>query len=76
MYDKTTTGIDNIAADKADAKFRISGRTVALDGAHGITAYSLSGAVVASASGDRLILPAPGTYIVTAGPRRTLVAVR
>ena len=76
MYDKTTTGIDNIAADKADAKFRISGLTVALDGAHGITAYSLSGAVVASASGDRLILPAPGTYIVTAGPRRTLVAVR
>lgn len=76
MYDKTTTGIDNIAADKADAKFRISGRTVTLDGAHGITAYSLSGAVIASASGDRLVLPAPGTYIVAAGPHRTLVAVR
>ncbi|MGM9853797.1 MAG: family 10 glycosylhydrolase [Muribaculaceae bacterium] len=77
MYDKSgATGVDDIAADKADAAFRVTGRTVTLDGARGITAYSLSGAVVATSAGDTLVLPAPGTYIVAADLRRTLVAVR
>ncbi len=77
VYDANSTGIDDILADKAaDAAFSVTGRTVSLEGAAGITAYSLSGAVVATSAGDSLTLPAPGAYIVAAGPARAIIAVK
>ena len=77
VCDANTTGIDDILADKAaDAAFSVTGRTVSLEGAAGITAYSLSGAVVATSAGDSLTLPAPGAYIVAAGPARAIIAVK
>ena len=77
VCDANSTGIDDILADKAaDATFSVTGRTVSLEGAAGITAYSLSGAVVATSAGDSLTLPAPGAYIVAAGPARAIIAVK
>ena len=77
VYDANSTGIDDILADKAaDATFSVTGRTVSLEGAAGITAYSLSGTVVATSAGDSLTLPAPGAYIVAAGPARAIIAVK
>ena len=77
VCDANSTGIDDILADKAaDAAFSVTGRTVSLEGAAGITAYSLSGAVVATSAGDSLTLPAPGAYIVAAGPARAIIAVK
>ena len=77
VCDANTTGIDDILADKAaDTAFSVTGRTVSLEGAAGITAYSLSGAVVATSAGDSLTLPAPGAYIVAAGPARAIITVK
>lgn len=70
-----TTGVADVDADAA-ASIRVVGRTVFASETGRIEAYSVSGALLASANSDRLDLPAAGTYLIVAPGARRLIYVR
>lgn len=61
-----STAITDIAADANEAKIRVNGLDVYVEGAETAEIYGMTGQLVARGSG-RLSLPAPGIYIVKAG---------
>ena len=74
----TSLGVDNIASDDNFLSMSVNGLTVTLSASsHRLSAYNVSGTIVASASDtDSITLPAPGIYVIQADGLARLVSVR